>query len=110
MSERGEGFQGGQTHLCCLNTVQTGLLNSGIPCRRQMVVGGVDTVQHIVQADLALGGLFFGLLVEHSVLKVPALDLFQVEQGGTVNKVHGLQFSLRLHFHLDSLLHRLFHT
>ena len=41
---------------------------------------------------------------------LPALDLFQMEQGGTVNKVHSFQLSLRLHFHLDSLLHRLFHT
>ena len=75
-----------------------------------MAVGGVDTVQHIVQADPALGGLLPGLPVKHSVRKVPALDLFQVEQRGTVNKVHAFQFSLRLHFHLDSLLHSLFHT
>ena len=75
-----------------------------------MVVGGVDTVQHIVQADLALGGLLPGLPVKHSVLKVPALDLFQVEQGGTVHKVHSLQSFLHLHFCLDSLLHRLFHS
>ena len=110
-----EVFQGGQAHLRHIAATQRPALqprrsNSGCPRRRKMAVGGVDTVQHIVQADLALGGLLLGLLVKHSVRKVPALDLFQVEQGGTVHKVHGLQFSLRLHFHLDSLLHSLFHT
>ena len=33
-----------------------------------------------------------------------------MEQGGTVHKVHGLQFFLYLHFRLDCLLHRLFHS